>query len=197
MSAPLCFIDTETTSLRPDRRAWEIALILRNLDARDDREYTWFIDPDDLDLGNADPKSLDIGGYYQRHPIAGQVTHGWSMVQDEDEVLAQVEALTRGAHLVGNVVSFDADVLDRRMRERGLCPSWHHHLIDVEPMVVGYLAGLAAAGQDVTLPGLPWRSDDLSRAIGIDPDRYQRHTALGDAQWCRDMFDVAVGKGLR
>ena len=25
----LCFLDTETTSLRPDRRAWEVAVITR------------------------------------------------------------------------------------------------------------------------------------------------------------------------
>ena len=44
----LCFLDTETTSLRHDRRIWEIGLIVRQ-EGRPDFEHSWFIDPDELD----------------------------------------------------------------------------------------------------------------------------------------------------
>src|SRR5258708_15388712 len=103
MSTVIAFLDTETTSLRPDRRAWEIAVIARDEAVRD-KEHTWFIDADHLDLGNADLMSLKIGGFHDRHPqfrdddgasvIAGM--HG-----TESDVLCQVEAVTRRGPLVG------------------------------------------------------------------------------------------------
>lgn len=65
----LVFVDTETTSLRPDRRAWDIALIVRR-PGEPDREYQWFVDDLALDLGNADPFALKIGRFYERHPAA-------------------------------------------------------------------------------------------------------------------------------
>src|SRR5207247_40224 len=60
-----CFIDTETTSLRPDRRAWEVGIIVReerllvhptgpDVIGVEEREYQFFVDHRDLDLGNAD-----------------------------------------------------------------------------------------------------------------------------------------------
>ena len=63
----LCFIDTETTSLRHDRRAWEIAVITRE-PGKPDQEKSWFVASEDLDLGNADLMSLKIGRFHERHP---------------------------------------------------------------------------------------------------------------------------------
>ena len=39
---------------------------------------------------------------------------------------------------------------------------------------------------------LPWKSDELSKAIGIDPEDYAKHTALSDARWARDVYDKIV-----
>lgn len=39
-----------------------------------------------------------------------------------------------------------------------------------------------------TAKTLPWDSEDLSRAVGVDPDKIDRHTALGDARWAEAMF---------
>lgn len=41
---PICAVDTETTSLRPDRRAWDIALIRR--DDEGERRVQFFIELD-------------------------------------------------------------------------------------------------------------------------------------------------------
>ena len=209
----LCFIDTETTSLRPDRRAWEIGLIVRNV-ARPEREHQWFIRTEDLDLGNADLMSLNIGRYYERHPEMRGMANRLS---SEAEVLAEVEKLTRGAHLVGAVPNFDADVLGTRMRAHGICPSWHYHLIDVEALAVGYLNGRRARQNEIVdgyplendgkeAPGLvrwnspgpwdvplPWKSDDLSATLGIKVSDEDRHTALGDAKWARAIYDAVTG----
>jgi hypothetical protein len=190
-AAAICFIDTETTSLRPDRRAWEIGIVAREA-GRPDAEYAWFIDAGDLDLGNAGLGSLRIGRFHERHPqyrLDREPALG--EVIDEAGALAYVEAITRGAHLVGAVVSFDAEVLAARMRAYGIPPSWHYHLQDFETLIAGYLCG-----QGKPLPPLPWRSDELSRLIGVEPPGdAERHTALGDARWAARAWDAVTAKG--
>lgn len=194
----IVFLDTETTSLRPDRRAWEVGLIARSEDGTLDKEHHWFIDVRDLDLGNADVMSLKIGRFYERHPqiAAGSLNGGGVKVIREDETMRQIERLTRGAHLVGAVPNFDADVLGTRMRANGICPSWHYHLIDIEALAVGYLSGLRSdepPGMNEYPLSLPWKSDDLSAALGITVSEDDRHTALGDAKWARAIYDAVTG----
>jgi DNA polymerase III epsilon subunit-like protein len=186
----ICFIDTETTSLRPDRRAWDIGIISREPGGRD-VEHGWFIDGRDLDLGNADPMALKIGRFYERHPHyrLDRESTGTD-TESEYDALRLTEAITRGAHLVGAVPNFDADVLSARMRANGICPSWHYHLQDFETLIVGYLRGRGEPA-----PSLPWKSDELSQLIGIEPpgDDY-RHTALGDARWAARVWDAVMGR---
>jgi len=196
----LVFIDTETTSLRPDRRAWEIGAIVRE-PGKDDHEWRWFVDSDDLDLGNADPFALKIGGFYGRHPAymddspaAYRDRKTWDSVEGLTEglVMRYVEMITRGAHLVGAVPNFDAEVLAARMRAHGLAPSWHYHLIDVEALAVGYLAGVT----ELDMTKLPWESDWLTQQLGLPPvPAEDRHTALGDARWARAIYDAVTGVG--
>jgi DNA polymerase III epsilon subunit-like protein len=186
----LCFIDTETTSLRPDRRAWEIAAVVRR-PGQSDQPRRWFISSDDLDLGNADLMSLRVGRFFDRHPeyAGARVSEGPDYPRGEREVLWDVEELTRGAHLVGAVPGFDADVLAARMRANRICPAWNYHLQDFETLIAGYLAG-----QGKPVPPLPWRSDDLSRLIGVEPPGpHDRHTALGDALWGARVWDAVMG----
>lgn len=200
----ICFIDTETTSLRPDRRAWDIGIISRE-PGQPDREHSWFVAASDLDLGNADPMALKIGRFYDRHPQYKYNGGGEVYTRAEVDVAGDVERITRGAHLVGAVPNFDADVLSARMRAHGICPSWHYHLIDVEALTVGYFHGLDAHGHssvtcdescgDGQWPGLPWKSDDLSAALGIKVSDEDRHTALGDAKWARAIYDAVTGHG--
>ena len=203
----LCFLDTETTSLRPDRRAWEIGLIARE-PGKPDVEHQWFIDAYDLDLGNADVMSLKIGRFYERHPQY-QLDHeaDYTEVAGEVDALRLVEAITRGAHIVGAVPNFDTEVLGARMRANGICPSWHYHLIDIEALAVGFMHGLNRHGHssascvegycvdDDQLPGLPWKSDDLSAALSITVSEEDRHTAIGDARWAMRIYDAVTGHG--
>jgi hypothetical protein len=199
----ICFIDTETTSLRHDRRAWEIGIIARASDGTE-TEHHWFIDINDLDLGNADVMSLKIGRFYDRHPQARlDKDFAGPEVDDELDVLYEVETVTRGAHLVGAVVSFDADVLSQRMRANGICPSWHYHVVDVEALAAGWLHRHAAVleNREATieeatalrrLASPPWKSDDLSAALGITVSEEDRHTALGDAKFARAIYDAVM-----
>lgn len=182
----ICFVDTETTSLRPDRRAWEIGLIVRDVhdDGHRDREHTLLVEARDLDLGNADAKSLDVGRFYDRHPryngntdVRGWVTGG--RIDSEYDVARQVEGYTRGAILVGATIAFDAEVLASMLRRHGFLPAWHYRLFDVT---------VAAAGAQLQPP--PVGFDDMLAAFQIKVAGEDRHTALGDAKAVRDLYDA-------
>jgi DNA polymerase III epsilon subunit-like protein len=186
----IVFMDTETTSLRHDRRAWEIAAIVRDHNVGDgvddpighnDTEHTWLIHAEDLDLGNADLKSLAIGRFYDRHPEAtGELGR---MLAWERSALMELERLTRHAYIVGAVPSFDVDVLSQRMRANGICPSWHYHIIDVETLAAGALKMQPK-----------WNFDSILAHYGLTYDEADRHTAMGDTRMVRDLYD-AVMKG--
>lgn len=191
MTAPLCFIDTETTGVHPDRRVWEVAMIRRD----DEGEHELVLQVNGVDLSNADPFGLKVGGFYDR--AFGYGDHGDTEALPESEVAVYVEDWTRGAHLIGAVPNFDADCLDKMLRRHGMIPAWHYHLIDVEAMAVGWLNARVAAGstfaEEVFTP--PWKSDDLSLDCGVQPPTNdERHTALGDARWAMRWYD-ALTKG--
>jgi DNA polymerase III epsilon subunit-like protein len=175
------FVDTETTGLDPDRHEiWEVALIV------DGREYVWQLP---VDLGRADARALEVGRYHERTD-----PRTWTPPSAVAEFFAR---LTRGRHLVGAVVSFDEERLRRLLRAHGACPEWHYHLIDVEALAVGYLHGYEH-GRDDSLPveiGLPWDSEALSREVGVNPDLFDRHTALGDARWAKAIYEAVIGVG--
>jgi hypothetical protein len=210
----LAFIDTETTGLDPDHHeVWEVGLILRRDDSR--AEYVWQLP---VDLSKADPIALNIGRFHDRrgqlgttsylpgpdafdqsgevspsgNPIGAKVLHpsnlGWWS--------GMFARLTWGAHMVGAVPSFDDSRLARLLRRHGACPGWHYHLIDVETLAAGYVLGLdEESGVDDggeyarVARVLPWSSEDLSRRVGVDPDGFDRHTALADARWAEAIFD--------
>lgn len=197
--ARIVFVDTETTSLRPSRRAWDIALIVRDPGKRD-VEYQWFVETRELQLASADPAALRIGRFVDRHPEYG----GQRLYEDEEigdlhseaYALRLVERATRGAHLVAATPSFDAEVLAARMRAHGLVPSWHRHLIDVGTLAVGYLRGCTVwpDDQDATAADvLPWSTTQLGELLEVPtPPAKDRHTALGDARYARALFDAIM-----
>lgn len=167
MKSQLAFVDTETTGLDPDRHEiWEVGLIV------DEMEHQWFLP---VDLGSADAIALKVGGFHDRYQCGPNPT-------PLDEFSAEFASLTRGRHLVGAVVSFDEERLRKLLRANGACPEWHYHLIDVEAMIVGRLRGA----------GIPWKSDELSRTVGVNPDEFDKHTALGDARWAKAIYETIV-----
>jgi hypothetical protein len=201
-TASVCFVDTETTGLDPERHEiWEVALILQEVTdvARtaawcegaglDPLMYPLTADKNPLvlvptlvwsehvwqlpvDLGQADPYALQLTHYYDRATTLRQI--------DPSRFARYFEMYTRGLHLVGNVVSFDAERLRRLLQANGACPAWHYHLVDCEALVAGKL-GLTP----------PWRSDDLSRMIHVDPPGPgELHTALGDARWAKRLYEA-------
>jgi oligoribonuclease (3'-5' exoribonuclease) len=85
-------------------------------------------------------------------------------------------------HIIGMNPAFDMMRIELFLRRfiPNYEPTWHHHLIDLEVMMFTSLP--------LEERKIPWQSDDLSRQIGIDPDAYLRHTAMGDVQWSFDVW---------
>lgn len=203
MSAPLVFLDTETDGIHPGRRVWEVAMIRRDYDGDSVKqmETHFFVG---LDLRDSDPFGLRVGGFWDRHPAGRKISGKHAAPSDFVNVLPRHEAAkeimrwTFGAHIVGAVPSFDTETLAKMLRAEGYMPSWHHHLIDVETMALGWLLGrsngrqhvIGYDGRTITLAP-PWKSDDLSRACGVTPpEGDDRHTALGDARWVMAWYDA-------
>lgn len=208
---PICFVDTETDGVNPWRQPWEIAVIRRD-DEGEHRLHVYV----EIDLSTADPFGLRIGRFHERHPLGRYLsalpdmtpTHPESRLNlvsrrpspDMDVIRPDIPApwyvskgtaanlvakFTHGAHLVGAVPNFDAEVLDKLLRDTSLMPAWHYHLIDVENVARGWLLG-----QGATLNWVATKSDDLSRQCGVEPpSEDERHTAMGDAEWCMRWWD--------
>lgn len=220
MTTKLAFVDCETIGLDCDRHGiWEVALVLRE-DGKEDVARVWQLP---VDLGEADAMALKIGRWYERRwpwPVyeSTQNTLSDDMRRINDAVAGDAQyvvpfhrmddwaalfaELTDGAHLVGAVISFDEERLRRLLRKHHACPTWAYHLVDVEALAAGWLAAnerdpLPGKGPDESgTPGKwapPWRSDDLSAAVGVDPEQFDRHTALGDAYWARAIYEAVMG----
>lgn len=128
--------------------------------------------------------------------------------------------LVHGRHIVGACPWFDSErlhrvglFLDRLGGPFGRDLAHHYHLIDVENLAIGYLRGIRATAAtyrsarstrrasaprliyaDFDETVLPWKSADLSRAIGVDPTDFEpKHTALADARWAKALYEAMIG----
>lgn len=193
----IVWLDCETTGL--DERVedvFEVAVI------RDDGEETVFrIEPRPEVVRAMHPKAVEVNRYHERTSDPAWRWH------DPYKALHALWGELDGVHICGAVPDFDARHLAALYRRFGMEPPRHHyHLIDIEAKAVGYLDGRAALaaelarGHGVILPvqatidDLPWDSDELSRACGVEPPgEDERHTALGDARWVRRLYLAITG----
>lgn len=193
----LAFIDTETTGLDPERHeVWEAALVLVEFDGsygdRTEQQHVWQLA---VDPGAADPAALSVGRFYERVKVDVDSGVWFPGATLRCEFAWKFAKATHGATLVGSNPSFDAAFLSRLLRANGACPGWHYRTIDVATLAAGWLAGVAGSNvEGVTRDTLaaPWKSDDLSRAVGVDPEQFERHTALGDALWAKAVYEAVM-----
>lgn len=189
------FIDTETTGLNPDtHEIWELAIIKRVMDGdrTTDVEAVYQIRPD---MVLADHKALEIGRFHDRFVVPGTAKCAIVGADDRAEPIGldalryQVGGLLKDATLVGSNPSFDA-TFTRKLLGRPPRVPWHYRVVDVIDLAAG---ALLAHGVPVNLP---WKSEEISRMMNVEPPQGDaRHSALGDARWVRDLFDVATGAG--
>lgn len=199
----LVFLDTETTGLSLDDDIWEFAAIVREPDGTE-WTHQMFIRHDVQRCSALPPEFL--ADHRNRFPASD--TARWHPdVKSQEEAAREIDVILSGRpHIVGAVPNFDTERLALLLRRFGLDPGWHYHLIDVEALAVGWLNGVAAGAVDEArmdgrqVPRLdrsrtapPWDSNEISRAVGVDPDRFDRHTALGDARWARALWDAVTG----
>ena len=184
MTTPLVFMDTETTGLALDDDIWEFAAIRREGDGSHDYPLHLFIehDPD---------KAAKLPESFRRDLESRFDPHFAVSPRDAARLIAHIlRPGERGkAHVVGAVPNFDTERVALLLTAHGLTPPWHHHLIDVENLAVGFARGRFRAD-----PPLPWDSDDLSRTVGVEPPGDGRHTAMGDAMWARDIYDRVMAR---
>lgn len=193
----LCYIDIETTGLDPQiHDVWEIALILDD-DEGSPTSYRWTFQPD---FQLADPTALRMNRLYERAdelPIAPDLARFWLDGHELDvpttkQAMWHIAELTAGRHLVGANPAFDALRVEQLMRTFNVCPAWHYHLVDVEVLMLGFLAGRnrwPALKKCVGPTG--WRSTDLADALGVKR-RVNAHSALADAEWARDIYRACM-----
>lgn len=188
MSAIL-IMDTETTGLDPfDDEIWELAAIRRGVGGAE--TYAQFFVEHDTTRAAALPEPF-LSDYRKRYDPEIAISRF--------ELVAQVGNLAHGkAHIIGAVPNFDTERLSlmrRRLGTKGPDP-WHHHVRCVETLALGWLEGRASLGDRAAKDALDLNLDDsniLSRAVGVEPDRFQRHTAMGDCLWARAIHDAVRG----
>jgi hypothetical protein len=206
-ASKVAFCDTETTGLDPERhQVWEVAVIVDGTE-HVWQQYLWQPSQAEPDWSGVDPWVLDNTGIRERYDHASAVT--WQ------ETALNLRDLVTGRHLVGACPWFDSERLHRiwlryagmwRPDEPGApgrAHPWHYHLIDVETLIVGYVQSeeqgwgltddLEPTRLDDVHHDFPWDSEDLSRWVGVEPNDFDRHTALGDARWAKACFEAVMG----
>lgn len=189
MSAPIAAIDTETTGLGMDDEVWEFAGFRRDADGR--------VSALQLFIGHDTVKCNQLPGRY----LQSHVTR-WLSAATAGQIVSPLQAANRIAdflkpaddgelvHVIGCAPAFDERMLRRLLQAHGLVWPVSHHLIDVVALMLGHLAHEFGG----FLPP-PWRSDDLSRNVGVAPPVDDRHTAVGDARWALAIYDQIMRIG--
>jgi hypothetical protein len=188
------FLDTEYTNLDLEwAQLWNIGMITRYPDGTQDAKEIVLTD---LNLTYADPKALEIGHYWERHPDAGgdpgpgvQTLSGPGAAR---WVLARIRPCTAEdgtsvpVHLVGCNPIGDVTLLRDLLRHNALPWPAHYHVMCAESMAIG---ALRARGVDVPVP---FSASWLGEQLGVDRgDPQEMHTALYDARWAMALHDAA------
>lgn len=189
-------VDVETTGLAPERHEiWEVGIV----PVDSGREPMWYqFQPTELE--RSDPKSLQVGGFYERFDwladprlsrdmlVEGVVDDagedgatGYKAVTSAVEVCWRIAKELEGATLLGlNVGSFDAPFLAALLRKYGHSPTWSHRYLDLG----SYAAGAWGAKNVLSGSAVAERME----ARGVVND--ELHNAYTDARWNVDAYQA-------
>lgn len=181
MSGPvrgLAFIDAETTGLGPSARAWEIAVIRRFGFEPGVKEERILLQVEGFTSEMFEPAALEVAGFGERYGL----TEG-AVMASTAAAAVMLAGLLADFHLVGANPAYDAGVVGALLRDEGHAPHWHFRLVDVEALAMGALRLPAPKGLQAS-----------ARALGIDFDPVDMHTAMGDAELARKIHDQIIWK---
>lgn len=181
-------VDCETTGLDLARHEmYELAVVwAKPMVARRDTDEAldserWLIKPKHLD--QADAGALRLNNFYDI---------GWNSVHMNTTMVKpnkptrpgqnwktyavaarEIAELLAGKYLVGSKPSFDADFIEKFLREHSQAPAWQHRMIDVASMAIMAFP---------ELHGIPCGLTELTNKLEIEIPDGKRHTATGDAE---------------
>lgn len=168
----IVFVDIETLGLDPDAPVWEFAAV-RCTPGLPVQTREFFIEHDPHGWLNDLPAAF-LEDYGRRYSEV--------MALSEGVAVEEIHFITNGTVVIGSNPAFDAERLSKLMHRNGIEPAWHYHLEDISSMAAGYLAARGVC------PPRPWKSDMLSKALGVDPALFKRHTAMGDVRWVQAQY---------
>lgn len=176
---PRVFLDLETTGLEPTDHIWEFAAIREEIDGSRSR-YHCYVKHDLEKAAKLPPNFKVLHDKYYNEKYALSPNQAAKMIAD---------VVNPGRpHIYGMVPDFDTKRLNTLLLRHGFVPGWHYHLKDIENIGIGFLQGKAANGDLESIATLMTQADlenseALSYALGVDPDNWIRHTAMGDVLW--------------
>ncbi len=158
------FVDIETSGVDPEfHEMIECGIILEN-PYREAQFSLPFM------LTKANPKALEVNGWGKRE---------FAPEMEPREAAGLVWNLLKDKYLVGQAVQFDAAFLRAFLLAHGYFPSWNFRLVELSALASGHL-GLEP----------PIKSELISEKLGISNE--DKHTALADAKWDREVFRKIV-----
>jgi DNA polymerase III epsilon subunit-like protein len=110
----------------------------------------------------------------------------WSRPAD---LAPHVAALLDGATLIAANPTFDAGFLTAFLAAYGCEPKWHYRLRDIGSMAWAWLQAYHLP-HHLPVPAMDASTDDFARALGLNPEDFERHTALGDCRLVDAMLRV-------
>jgi DNA polymerase III epsilon subunit-like protein len=197
---PQIICDVETTSLFADYASgkgtiWELGAIERGTGT----EHLWRMKPD---VSRADAKALEVGRFAERTTLMQHATEWtggdtwdlttgcgpfWSWAAD---LAPHVAGLLDGVTLIAANPTFDAGFLSAFLAAYGCKEApWHYRLRDIGSMAWAWLQAHHLPHHLAT-PAMDASTDDLARAMGVDPEQFERHSALGDCRLVEAMLRV-------
>lgn len=195
--------DTETTGLimpylSEGRRAWEYCLFRRDPDGHEHWLH-FFIDLQDLPLNFEDEELIKLltkfGRFFDRHPQMNRQAPG--LVLREADAARMVyeffqaippgpgEENPRKPWLLGAVATFEEQQFLDLLRRHGYLTDgdgpWNYHILCVEVFAAGRLR-----------KSPPWNAKKLTRRFGVDPKQFDAHTARGDVEWAKALYEAVL-----
>lgn len=204
------FLDLETGGLRHGDRFWEVGMVV-DLPGRDTELHHYYVS--DFNTAHADPKALQMNGFYDRHPMhrtsgPGQPMdwttamsmddHGLTNADPdaapphvhtgllpEDALVRHLSFYLRGARLCIVNPTYDQPKVADALHAAGLALTSYYTPVSIGDYAAGVLGIDPCAGS----------SSLIAQGLGLDRQSFgTEHSALVDAMYGKALLRTAEAK---